>query len=186
MGALTQGQEITVGTRVSRGGDSDRAFGIEATFDGGVRDVQGTRVGGAGAVLWGVDPRDGLLTRVASASMALPEVTDSQVAEAWGVHLVALLLRERPDGERRVRISGDNLAIVRHCAAQGRLHRPCTQAVLEPVLARLASEGWRVSWQAVRRRSNMAADAEATGGVFWAAGLRRSGALRRRWRARWA
>ena len=186
MGALTQGQEITVGTRVSRGGDSDRAFGIEATFDGGVRDVQGTRVGGAGAVLWGVDPRDGLLTRVASASMALPEVTDSQVAEAWGVHLVALLLRERPDGERRVRISGDNLAIVRHCAAQGRLHRPCTQAVLEPVLARLASEGWRVSWQAVRRRSNMAADAEATGGVFWAAGLHRSGALRRRWRVRWA
>ena len=146
LGALTQGQEVTVGTRISPGGDGDRAYGLEATFDGGVRDIHGARVGGAGAVLWGVDPRDGLLRRVASASMALPEVTDSQVAEAWGAHLVVLLLHERPDGERRVRISGDNLAVVRHCAAQGRLHSPCAQAVLEPALARLAAEGWRVSW----------------------------------------
>ena len=137
-------------------------------------------------MLWGLDARNGLLRRVASASMALPEVSDSQVAEAWGAHLAALLLRERPDGERRVRISGDNLAVVRHCASQGRLRRPCAQAVLEPVLARLASGGWRVSWQAVRRRSNMAADAEATDGVFWAARLRRDGVLARRWRVRWA
>ena len=100
--------------------------------------------------------------------------------------MAALLLRERPDGERRVRISGDNLAVLRHCASQGRLHKPCTQAVLEPVLARLASGGWRVSWQAVRRRSNMAADAEATDGVVWAARLRRDGVLARRWRVRLA
>ena len=83
----------------------------------------------------------GLLRRVASASMALPEVADSQVAEAWGAHVAVMLLRERPDAVRRVRISGDNLAVVRHCAAQGRLHKPCAQAVLEPVLARLAAGG---------------------------------------------
>ena len=92
-------------------------------------------------MLWGLDAQSGLLRRVASASMALPEVTESQVAEAWGAHLAALMLRERPDGERRVRISGDNLLVVRRCAAQGRLHRPCSQAVLEPVLARLVAGG---------------------------------------------
>ena len=30
----------------------------------------------------------------------------TQVAEAWGAHLAMLLLRERPDGDKRVRISG--------------------------------------------------------------------------------
>ena len=183
---LTDGREITVSTRIEPGDGCGSGFGLEATFDGGVREIHGLRVGGAGAVLWGLDARSGLLRRLASASMALPEVTDSQVAEARGAHLAALLLRGCPDGERRVRISGDNLSVVRHCAAQGRLHRPCAQAVLEPVLARLAAGGWCVSWQAIRRRSNMAADSEATGGVFWAARLRGSGVLERRWRVRWA
>ena len=69
-----------------------------------------------------------------------PPVTDAQVAEAWGVHLaMLLLLRERPDGDKRVRISRDNLAMARHCAAQGRLRKPCTQAALEPVMSRLAT-----------------------------------------------
>ena len=95
-------------TRVERGGGCGTVFGLEATFDGGVREIHGVRVGGAGAVLWGLDAQSGLLRRLASASMALPEVTDSQVAEAWGARLATLLLRERPDGERRVRISGDN------------------------------------------------------------------------------
>ena len=123
---------------------------------------------------------------MASASTALPDVGDSQVAEVWGAHLVSLLLREHGlHGERRVRISRDNVAVVHHCAAQGRLRRPCAQAVLEPVLARLAAGGWQVSWQAIRRRSNMAADGEATAGVFWAARLRRGGLLERRLRVRW-
>ena len=117
-------------------------------------------------MLWRLDARRGLRVRVASATMALPRATDSQVAEAWAAHLAMLLLRARPEGERRARISGDNLTVARHCAAQGRLRRPCTQAVLEPVLARLATGGWRVTWQAIRRRLNMAADAEATEGFF--------------------
>ena len=99
---------------------------------------------------------------------------------------MSLLLREHGlRGERRVWISGDNLAVVRHCAARGRLSRPCAQAVLEPVLARLAAGGWQVAWQAIRRRSNMAADGEATAGVFSAARLRRGGLLERRARIRW-
>ena len=163
-----------------------RLSGWRPPFDGGVRELFGARVGGAGAVLWGLDGRSGLLRRLASASMALPDVGDSQVAEAWGAHLVSLLLREHGlRGERRVRISGDNLAVVRHCAAQGRLRRPCAQAALGPVLARLAAGGWQVTWQAIRLRSNMAADGEATAGVFWAARLRRGGLLERRVRIRW-
>ena len=183
---LSDGREVTVSTRVEPGDACGSGFGLEATFDGGVREIHGLRVGGAGAVLWGLDARSGLRRRLASATMALPEVSDSQVAEAWGAHLAALLLRGCQEGVRRVRISGDNLSVVRHCAAQGRLHRPCAQTVLEPVLARLAAGGWCVTWQAIRRRSNMAADGEATGGVFWAARLRGSGVLERRWRVRWA
>ena len=34
--------------------------------------------------------------------------------------MAALLLRGCPDGERRARISGDNLSVVRHCAARPR------------------------------------------------------------------
>ena len=39
----------------------------------------------------------------------------------------------------------------------------------------LAAKGWRLTWQAVRRRLNKAADALATLGVFWADALRQAG-----------
>eukprot|EP00959_Pyramimonas_sp_CCMP1952_P010674 223598-Pyramimonas_sp.AAC.1 len=43
---------------------------------------------------------------------------------------------------------------------------------------RQASEaGWTLTWQAVRRRLNKAADRLATLGVFWADALRRAGDL---------
>ena len=183
---LSDGHEVTVDACVTLGGGAGADFGMEATLDSGVREVRGVRVGGAGAVLWRLDARSGLRRRVAVAAMSMPEVVDSQVAEAWGAHLVALMLRECPDGGRRVRISGDNLAVVRHCAAQGRLRRPCAQAILEPVLAGLATGGWSVAWQAIRRRSNMAADALATEGVFWAARLRAGGVFSRLLRVSWA
>ena len=99
--------------------------------------------------------------------------------------MAMLLLMERPNDDRRVRICGGNFAVVRHCAAQGRLHKPCKQAVLEPALARLATGGWRVTWQAIRRRSNMAADAEATEGVYWARQIRDVGGAAQCWRVRW-
>ena len=49
------------------------------------------------------------------------------------------------------------------------------QGLLEPGLGRLASAGWGLSWVAVRRRLNTAADELATEGLFRAAGLARSG-----------
>ena len=117
--------------------------------------------------------------------MALPGTSCSQTAEAWGCRLAIDLLRACRATCRQVRVSGDNLAVVRFCAAQGRLRRPDMQAVIEPGLMRLCSEAWRVTWQAVRRRLNMAADSAATEAVFWAGRLRSTGDEGRRTRVRW-
>ena len=160
-------------------------YAMEATFDGGVREVRGIRVGGAGATLWRLDDNTGLRVKLAAATMALPHVTDSQEAKAWGAHLAMRILLKSQGSDRRVRINGDNLAIVCHCAAPGRLHRPGAQAVSEPALSRILACGWRVAWQAVRRRLNVATEDEATEGVFWARRIRGEDAPRRQWRVRW-
>ena len=76
---------------------------------------------------------------------ALPGETCSQVAEAWGCRLATGLLQACRTELRRVRGSGDNLAVVRYCAAQGRLRRPAMQAVVEPGLAALGRAGWNVT-----------------------------------------
>jgi hypothetical protein len=167
------------------GHGGDYHYAADATFDGGVRVVRGLRVGGAGATLWRLCTRAGLMQLVAAACMALPGVEDSQVAEAWGAHLaMTLVLRLRCEA-RRVRIFGDNLGVVRFCGAQGRLHRTCAQSILEPGLTQLALAGWQVSWGAVRRRLNMAADAEATEGIFCARRLLDEGGVAPRMRVRW-
>ena len=82
--------------------------------------------------------------------------------------------------------SCDNLAVIRYCAAQGRLRRPAMQAVVEPGLAALERGGWHVAWQAVRRRLNMAADSAAAEAVQWAGSLRAEGVTAPRVRVRWA
>ena len=46
---------------------------------------------------------------------------------------------------------------------------------MEQGLQPLIAKGWRLTWQAVRRRLNKAADALATLGVFWADRLRQEG-----------
>ena len=56
---LGDGHEVTVDAQLERGGGGGAIFGLEATFDGGVRELFGARVGGAGAVLWGLDDRSG-------------------------------------------------------------------------------------------------------------------------------
>ena len=84
---MAEGCEVTTVNNATFGGVDDAAYSLEATFDGGVREVRGARVGGVGAVLWGLDSGSGLRTRVAAASMALPLVADSQVVEAWGCTL---------------------------------------------------------------------------------------------------
>ena len=114
----------------------------------------------------------------------------ASAAHRWprlgGSRLAMGLLLACGTEHRRVRASGDNLAVVRYCAAQGRLRRPAMQAVVEPGLAALSRGGWDVAWQAVRRRLNVAADAAATEAVQWAGRLREGGATEPRVRVRWA
>ena len=118
---------------------------------------------------------DGGREVLARTTVALPDVQHAQEAEAWGC-CVALELLEAANPEiRRARVAGDNLAVVRYCAAEGRLRRPAMQCLLGGPLARLATGGWAVDWLAVRRRLNRAADELATEGVFRAAALAAEG-----------
>ncbi|MFM7978448.1 MAG: hypothetical protein ACKPKO_03950, partial [Candidatus Fonsibacter sp.] len=67
------------------------------------------------------------------------------------------------------RVIGDNLAVVRYCAAQGSLRRPRLQQALANWLAALHELGWDLSWAAVRRHLNAEADRAAIEGILWAA-----------------
>ena len=71
--------------------------------------------------------------------------------------------------------------MVRYGAGRGTLRRVDMQATLEPALGAIYYAGWTLSWQAVRRRLNTAADTVATRGVLWAAQLAAQGhhAIRR-------
>ena len=73
------------------------------------------------------------------------------------------------------RIAGDNLQAIRFCAGTARLHAPALHEHLDQGLSDLAVEGWKVTWHAVRRRPNTAADGCATAGLLWAAHLAASG-----------
>ena len=157
----------------------------EVSFDGGARDIGGVRVAGAGAVLWA--QCDGLsgYRCAARATVALPAEEHAQVAEAWGGRVALdLLLRTQAD-LRLARVIGDNLGVIRYGAGEARLRRPAMQSVLEPLLGRIALAGWGLSWQAVRRRLNGAADALATDGVHWAASLARAGVTEPRLHIEW-
>ena len=133
----------------------------EITFDGGARAVGDDRcVAGAGAILWG--PSDHTqFSRLATVEVLLPAESDAQVAEAWGAHAALSLLDVVPPAVS-VRIAGDNLAVVRYCAAHGRLRRPDMAMPLERPLGDLSLSGRTVEWMAVPRRLNGAADAIAT------------------------
>ena len=150
----------------------------EVTFDGGARAGASGRAAGAAALLWGPPAPDGTRTIVARAMVALPGEAFAQVAEAWGAKLALGLLSTMSTDERRARIIGDNLAVVRYGAERGALRRPGMQGLLAPALAQTAEKGWHLSWTAVRRRLNKAADAAATAAVLWAHRLRRAGHTR--------
>ena len=147
---------------------------LEATFDGGARRVQGRQVAGAGASLWR-HRLDGPPELVASAVAAVPGGATAQVAEALGCRLAIDLLLREGSGVRAARIVGDSTGIVRYGAGTAKLRRPEMQAHLDVGLANLAEAGWRLSWQAVRRRLNEAADTLAGEGEQMAAALAAAG-----------
>jgi hypothetical protein len=105
------------------------------------------------------------------AFLALPHGDNAQLAEAMGGRLAINLLRASPADRRQASVAGDNLPVVRYCAGTSRLHSPALHEHLDQGLADLAVEGWDVTWVAVRRRLNRAADACATAALQWAAHL---------------
>ena len=66
---------------------------------------------------------------------------------------------------------GDNLAVICYGAGTARLRRAKIQAHLEISLGAALAAGWRLSWQAVRRRLNGEADSLATEARRWAVEL---------------
>ena len=166
LSALDADAEVLVSGNPSPAWD-DFAWPLEATFDGGARTVNGRRVAGAGVALWahtaGAPP-----ARLASVTIAIPWDAGAQTAEAIGCGAALHLLAALSPPHRAARIVGDNLAVIRYCAGSARLRRTTMQAHLEPNLATTLARGWRLAWQAVRRRLNQAADSLATAGTRWA------------------
>ena len=134
------------------------------------------RPGGSSRVLaWGPSCQDGTRAILARVSVALPGTQLAVVAEAWGCRVgLEVMMRHFP-ALRSCRVIGDNLAGVRYCAGHGRTRRPEVQAVLEGVLGRATACGWQLSWVAVGRRLNEAADAAAARGAARAAALAADG-----------
>ncbi len=112
---------------------------------------------------------------VARAFLAAPFIRNAQLAEAAGGRLAMDLVRLCGASMKIARIAGDNLQAVRFCAGTSRLHAPILHSQLHQGLSDLAVEGWHVTWHAVRRRLNQAADGCATAGVLWAAHLAHCG-----------
>ena len=150
----------------------------EATFDGGARSIEGApKVTGAGATLWRRDCEGGPPQLAASCVVALPGTDNAQIAEATGCR-AALALLTGPDPDyRAARVVGDNLAAVRYGAGTGQYRRIHLGEQMDPALRPLA-EGGALTWQAVRRRLNVAADRLAALGVFWAHALAKNGTTR--------
>ena len=182
---LEPGDEVTTQRTGHVAGPTGNDHGLEVTFDGGARDVRGGRVAGAGAVLWGPPGESGERIRLATAWTALPAEQHAQLAEGEGCAAAARLVLAAGVAPISARITGDNLAVVRHAVGCARLHRPAMHQAMAGPLADLALAGWSPEWLAVRRRLNKAADAVATQAVFWAARIRDQGERGRRTEVHW-
>ena len=181
---LSTGQEILVAWNPSPEWE-DAVWPYEATFDGGARQVGRRQVAGAGATIWEHCLSGGPPRCIATAVVAIPWQATAQVAEAIGCRTALEMLHTLKAGRRSARVVGDNLAVVRYCAGTARLRRATMQAQLEPALAAVAQQGWQLTWQAVRRRLNGAADSLATQGVYRAADLLQEGLAEMECDIRW-
>ena len=177
-GDLQAGAEVTVPHREPVLGGPTADWDYEVSFDGGARDIDGHRVAGAAAVLWGPPAEGGDRPAVARTRLALPQEPHAQLAEAEGCGAALRLLRRLDPMHRAARVVGDNLAVLQFGAGLGRLRRPAMHSAISGPLAALLADGWSLEWTAVRRRLNQAADAGATSAVHWAGRLRADG-LRR-------
>ena len=124
----------------------------EVTFDGGAKAMGEGRVAGVGATLWGPPDAEGARGVLRTSRLALPEEQYAQVAEAWGCRLALELVGKIKGRPSQVRIVGDNLAVVRFGAGEGRLQRAHMAALIGPAIGALHLRGWSLQWEAVRRR----------------------------------
>ena len=143
---------------------------FEVTFDGGARTVEGVKVAGAGAVLWGPADVNRQRVRLLRIAIALPGEQHAPVAEAWGLRAALQLLLEArvPRKLRTAIIAGDNLAVVRYGASLGKLAKPHMHAIIDEPLNASIGQGWQKDWIPIRRRFNKEADQIATFAVMQA------------------
>ena len=116
-----------------------------------------------------IDECEGRMRMVGHAVIGLLGEAHAQVAEAYGCRVGLRMLMVVQCGTRASRVAGDNLNVVRDCASEGRIRRPHIQELLEGPFGDCAARGWALSWAAVRRTENEAADSAATEGVYMAA-----------------
>ena len=130
---------------------------------------------GAGATLWHHPPDGGAPHRLASLVIAIPQPITAQVAEVTGCRGALGLLPQIGARHTSARVVGDNLGAIRYGAGNSRFRRLPLFAQMEHALRQSYLEGWDLTWQAVRRRFNQAADALATTGIEWARALHARG-----------
>ena len=143
------------------------SVGYEVAFDGALRTISGVRVAGAGAVLWGPIGANGR-TLLARTVVALPEVCEVVVAEAYGCAAALELLAHIRVSLRSARVIGDNPLLVRHGAAVGRVRHIQAETLMASALTQATANGWALSWTLVGRDSNRAAHGAASDGAAWA------------------
>ena len=129
------------------------------------------RVAGAGAIVWGADIVGEGRRVIARAVIGLPGQAHAQIAETYGCRKGLKMPADTQCRLRAARIAGGNLNVVRYCGSEGRLKRPQIQDLLDGPLGDIAARGWALSWTAIRRRLDGAADVATTEGVFLAATL---------------
>ena len=172
---LDAGDEVVVD--VSHFPDQDmHSWPLEVSLDGGARNFGDHPKGaGAGATLWHHPPDGGAPTLLASCVLAMPDVDNAWIAAASGCRAALALLAATQGGRGcAAQIVGNNLAVIRYVVGNSRFRRLVLQARLEQRLGPLAATGCSLSWQAVRRRLDKAADRLATRGAFWAEARRRA------------
>ena len=107
--------------------------------------------------------------------IAIPRSITAQLAEVTGCRGALGVLTRAHIPVSAARVAGDNLGTIRYGAGSSRFRQLSLYSQMEQALSHAQQHGWLLSWQAVRRRFNEAADELATAGIAWAHELYRQG-----------
>ena len=153
---------------------------FEVFFDGATKRGPAGRAAGAAAILWRVNTA-GAPICVGRMFVAIPGLDSAPAAESQGARAAVRMLTrvfEVPNdiGQggpfvRHARICGDCPQTVRYANAQARMRVVSIRDPLDQALEAARHQGWRLMWQAIRRRQNGVAHGAATAAALWAYGL---------------